>query len=127
MVGIVVMVRRLVAAIRYAARDEGFRGVFGAAVSMIALGTAVYSLGEGWSVWDGFYFAVCTLTTSNISDPHLVLTTPLLRIFTAFYVLVGIGILVETARRIGLGYVAARSEHGIIARRHHEDPDPDPS
>jgi hypothetical protein len=24
----------------------------------------VYTLGEGWSVVDGFYFAVCTLTTS---------------------------------------------------------------
>jgi hypothetical protein len=45
-------------------------------------------------------------------------------IFTAFYVLVGIGILVETVRQIGLGYLKMRSEHDIIAkheRRHAGD------
>jgi hypothetical protein len=33
-----------------------------------------------------------------------------LKIFTAAYVLVGIGILVEVARRLGMGFIAARAE-----------------
>jgi hypothetical protein len=35
---------------------------------------------------------------------------PRLKVFTAFYVLVGIGILVEIARRLGMGFIAARAE-----------------
>ncbi len=64
-----------------------------------------------------FYFAVCTLTTSNVADPRLVLTSEPIRVFTALYVLIGIGILVETARRIGIWYVKTRSDHGLVAMR----------
>jgi hypothetical protein len=39
-----------------------------------------------------------------------VLTHRWLEVFTAFYVLVGIGILVEVARRLGTGFIAAREE-----------------
>jgi len=82
------------------------------------VGTVTYSLGEGWRVTDGFYFAVCTLTTSSIADPNLTLTHEALKIFTAFYVLTGIGILVELARQLGVGYVRdARGE-----RRHRTHP-----
>jgi len=57
-------------------------------------------------VIDGFYYAVATLTTSSIGDPKLVITDPWLKVFTAFYIL--IGILVETARRLGIAFIAAR-------------------
>jgi putative exporter of polyketide antibiotics len=59
---------------------------------------------------DGFYFAVATLTTSSIADPELTITDPWLKVFTAFYVLLGIAILVEVGRRIGMGFIAAREE-----------------
>ena len=128
MIGVAVALRRLVTAIRYAARDQGFRVLFGSAVSLIALGTAAYSVSEGWGVLDSFYFAVCTLTTSNVSDPRLVLTNEPIRVFTAFYVLIGIGILVETVRQIGMGYVKSRAEHGLVAKharhRHGDTEDP---
>ena len=39
----------------------------------------------------------CTLTTSSIADPDLILTHDTLKLFTALYVLTGIGILVELA------------------------------
>ena len=55
------------------------------------IGTLTYTLGGDWSVVDGFYFAVATLTTSNRSEADPA------KIFTALYVLVGIGILVEGA------------------------------
>jgi hypothetical protein len=56
----------------------------------------------------GFYFAVATLTTSSIADPHLVITRGPIKIFTVFYILVGIGILVELVRQIGFAYVEVR-------------------
>jgi hypothetical protein len=33
-----------------------------------------------------------------------------LKVFTALYVMVGIGILVEVLRRLGMGFIAARAE-----------------
>jgi hypothetical protein len=122
-VGAAIVVRRLLRAVIYAARDEGFRAIFAAAISLIVLGTATYSVTQGWSVVDSFYFSVATLTTSNVADPHLTLHGAVIKIFTSIYVLVGIGVLVETVHQIGLGYVKARSEHGIIAKHTHRDPD----
>ena len=114
------MLKRMLRAIKYAAKEEHFAVVAGAAVTLILVGTATYSLGEGWNVVDGFYFAVCTLTTSSIADPDLTLTHDSLKLFTTLYVLTGIGILVELARELGVGYVKERSTRH--ARRQKEDP-----
>ena len=59
---------------------------------------------------DGFYFAVATLTTSSIADPELTITGAPIKIFTVFYILVGIGILVELARQVGFAYVQVRRD-----------------
>ena len=59
---------------------------------------------------DGFYFAVATLTTSSIADPELTITGAPIKLFTVFYILVGIGILVELARQLGFAYVQVRRE-----------------
>ena len=112
-VSVALMVRRLFGAIRYAAREEGFLAVFGAAIALVIVGTVTYSTSQDWNVVDAFYFAVCTLTTSSIADPDLTLSGEAIKVFTAFYVLTGIGILVEVARQVGFGYVKMRSEqHG---------------
>ena len=84
------------------------RGVRGSGAHVV--GTITYTLNNDWSVVDGFYVAVATLTTSSILDPKLTFEDPWLKVFTAFYVLVGIGILVEIARRLGMGFIAARAE-----------------
>ena len=125
MLSVVAMLKRMFEAIKYAAKDEGFGAVVGAAIVLILVGTVTYTLGEGWSVVDGFYFAVCTLTTSSIADPNLTLTHDALKIFTAIYVLTGIGILVELARRLGVGYV--REREARHARHHKQDPPETPS
>jgi Ion channel len=114
------MLQRMLKAMKYASKEEHFAVVAGAGVSLILVGTVVYSLGEGWNVIDGFYFAVCTLTTSSIADPKLTLTHETLKVFTALYVLTGIGILVELARELGVGFVKERADRH--ASRHKEDP-----
>ena len=102
------MLYRFAGAVRRAAREESFAAIVSAAGALVLTGTVVYTLGESWNLVDGFYFAVCTLTTSSIADPDLVLTHDVLKIFTAFYVLTGIGILVEVARQLGVGFVKMR-------------------
>jgi hypothetical protein len=104
MLSALLMMRRLAAALRVALREEDFGRVLSAALLLIVVGTMTFTLGGGWSVVDGFYVAVATLTTSSVLDPKLTITDPWLKVFTAAYVLVGIGILVETARRLGMGF-----------------------
>jgi hypothetical protein len=106
----VLMFERLAKALKVAAREEGFVQILGTAILLVMVGTVTYTLTQDWSLVDGFYFAVATLTTSSIADPELVITDGAIKIFTVFYVLVGIGILVELARQIGFGYVAVRRE-----------------
>ena len=72
--------------------------------------TVTYTTSQHWSLVDGFYFAITTLTTSSIADPHLTITGAPIKIFTAFYILVGIGILVELARQLGFAYVEVRRQ-----------------
>ena len=120
------MLQRMLRAIKYATQEEHFTVVAGAAGTLILVGTVTYSLGEGWNVVDGFYFAVCTLTTSSIADPNLTLTHEALKIFTALYVLTGIGILVELARELGVGFVKDHAErHAARHARHHKDDPPE--
>ena len=74
------------------------------------IGTLTYSFGEGWHVVDAFYFTVSTLTTTSVADPELVLTDRWLKVFSVFYQLVGIGILVEVLRRLGLAFIVIRTQ-----------------
>jgi hypothetical protein len=110
MVSALLMWRRFAAAMRVALRDEDFARILGAALLLIVVGTVTYTRGNGWSVVDGLYVAVATLTTSSILDPSLTITDGWLKVFTALYVMVGIGILVEVLRRLGMGFIAARAE-----------------
>lgn len=63
------MFRRFAWALRHARREEELLPVLGSGASLVLVGTVVYMIGEGWSVADGFYFAVGTLTTWSIADP----------------------------------------------------------
>jgi hypothetical protein len=101
---------RVLAALRVALREQDFGRVLSTGLFLVLVGTLTYTLGADWSVVDGFYFAVATLTTSSIADPSLVVTGAWLKVFTALCVLLGIGILVEIARRLGMGFIAARAE-----------------
>lgn len=97
-------------ALDYAMREQHLGPVLRAGILLIAVGTAVYALGNGWSVVDALYFSVATLTTSTIADPSLVLHDEWLKLFTIAYIVVGIGILVEAGRRIGTAFIAVRAQ-----------------
>lgn len=109
MVSALLMLRRVVRALRYAVREEAFAPVLGAGLALVVTGTLTYALGEGWSVVDAAYFAVATLTTSSIADPDLQLTSDWMKLFTVFYLLLGIGILVEILRRLAVAFVRVRA------------------
>ena len=92
MVGLVVMLRRFLRAIRDAWKsDEAFRTLLALVVSLLVSGTTFFTLVEGWSVLDSFYFSVTTLTTVGFGDPAP--ATAAGKIFTILYIFVGLGVI----------------------------------
>ncbi len=64
----------------------------GLTFSIIVTGTYFYHKVEHFDYIDAFYFSIITLTTVGYGDLHPVTDTG--KIFTVFYILIGIGILV---------------------------------
>jgi voltage-gated potassium channel Kch len=59
----------------------------GLAISVLAMGTIVYHLIEGWSWVDSFYFSSVAVTTVGFGD--LTPSTDLSKLFTVFYIFSG--------------------------------------
>jgi hypothetical protein len=83
-----------------------------------------YALGAGRNVVDALYFSVATLTATSVSDPDLVLEGGWLKLFRVFFQLIGIGILVEILRRLGLAFVAVRARERGSTPRDRRGPPP---
>ena len=62
---------------------------------ILALGTVFYRHVEGWSWIDSLYFTVITLATVGYGD--LTPTTPESKLFTVFYVFVGLSVFLSFA------------------------------
>lgn len=72
-------------------RDPEFQALFFLVVTMLASGALFYWQVEGWSLLDSLYFSVITLTTVGYGDFSPSTTAG--KIFTMFYIFVGIGII----------------------------------
>ena len=72
-------------------RDLQFRSLTLLVVFTLVGGTIFYSLEEGWSVVDAFYFSVTTLTTVGLGDLTPKTTTG--KLFTVVYVFAGLSII----------------------------------
>jgi voltage-gated potassium channel len=92
LVGLVLMLRRFLRAIRDAWNsDVAFRTLLALVISFLLSGTVFFTLVEGWSVLDSFYFSVTTLTTVGFGDPAP--ATAAGKIFTIVYIFVGLGVI----------------------------------
>jgi hypothetical protein len=81
---------------------------------LIALGTIVYKFLEDWTWIQSFYFSVTTLSTVGYGDLHP--TTDGSRLFTAFYIILGVAIVLSALAIIGKNYLEKR-EKKILERR----------
>lgn len=91
-------VRRLSRGIGTALRDERVQGILVFTTAMICWAAVFYRYVEGWSWVDSFYFSVVTISTVGFGDfsPE----TSAGKIFTIFYILVGLGVFVTAASTI---------------------------
>jgi voltage-gated potassium channel len=82
------------------------------AMGTIATGTIVYHASEKLSWVDAYYFSVVTLSTVGYGDitPH----TTFQKIFTTFYIFIGVGILTTfisvTMKRRGQKYITKQEQ-----------------
>ncbi len=74
-------------------KDEEYRDLLLTTMVILAFGSAVYHYLEGWRWIDCIYFSVITLTTIGYGDfsPQ----TDGGKLFTIFYILMGIGIILS--------------------------------
>ena len=87
--------------------------------ALIGVGTWIFHSIEDWSWAESFYFSVATLTTVGYGDIHP--TSDGSRVFTAIYILVGVGVVIAALTSIGSKYLSSQ-EHQLsnnIARRVH--------
>ncbi|MFD9961729.1 potassium channel family protein [Amycolatopsis sp. NPDC058986] len=108
MFGIAIMVTRLVAALRASWRDHASRGVIVSLVTLLISATVFYTVAEGWSPLDSFYFAICTGLTIGYGD--LAPTTALAKVFTIAYALLSIGLFVTFAANLASAVVTNRRD-----------------
>ena len=81
--------------------------------SLMAIGMVSYHYLEGWTWIESLYFVVVTLTTVGYGDIHP--TTDASRLFTIFFILIGVSIAISSITIIGTRYLAKRDEH--VAKR----------
>jgi len=90
-------------------KDEDYRDLLLTTTLVIILGTIVYHYLEGWTWVDSFYFSVITLTTVGYGDfsPQ----TDGGKLFTIFYIVIGIGIILTFVNTIYNHYADVKSQN----------------
>ena len=74
-------------------QDEEYRDLLITTAIILTLGSVAYHHLEGWSWVDSLYFSVITLTTIGYGDFSPV--TDAGKLFTIFYIIIGIGIILS--------------------------------
>ncbi len=88
-------------------RDPQFRSLTILVLITLLGGTIFYSLEEGWSVVDAFYFSVTTLTTVGLGD--LTPATTFGKLFTVVYIFAGLGLIA--------GFINTVAQETLSSRR----------
>ncbi|MBO9410947.1 two pore domain potassium channel family protein [Ruegeria sp. R8_2] len=89
---------RITRGIRVALKDGRVKGLLAFTAGMILWASVFYRYVESWSWLDSIYFSVVTISTVGYGDfsPE----TAAGKIFTMFYIIVGLGIFVTAATTV---------------------------
>ena len=94
----VIPMRRFGRGLRTAWRDERVRGILVVTATMVLWASAFYRYVEGWSWLDSVYFSVVTISTVGYGDFSP--ATDAGKLFTVFYIVIGLGIFVAAVTTI---------------------------
>jgi hypothetical protein len=112
MISALLMLRRVVGALRYAVREEEFLPILSAGLLLVGIGTVGLRAGRELARRRRPVLRGGHADDDERVHPDLVLDDRWLKLFTILYQLVGIGILVEVLRRLGLAFVTVRTQAG---------------
>ena len=79
-------------------KDLDYYVLLSLAITVVTVGTVVFHLLEKWSWIDSFYFTIITLATIGYGD--LVPTTPVGKLVTVIFVIVGVGIFLAFLNKV---------------------------
>lgn len=90
-------------------KDKEYRDLLLTTVVILGIGSAVYHYLEGWTWIDAIYFCMITLTTIGYGDysPQ----TDGGKIFTMFYIVIGLGMILSFINTIYHHYTNVKSDH----------------
>lgn len=94
--------------------DTSFRVLLSLVLLVLLTGTIFYNRVEGWSYFDSFYFSVITLTTVGYGDMSP--TTFSSKLFTIFYLFIGIGLIVSFITTLASNYIEYTKEKHKIRK-----------
>lgn len=83
-------------------QDKEYRDLLLTVLLILIIGTFTYHRLEGWSYLDAFYFSFITLTTIGFGD--FAPQTDAGKVFTIFYIIVGVGIILAFINTLYLHY-----------------------
>ena len=108
MIPLVMAFRGLARAMVAVWRDPETKALPVVAGVLLLTGTLFYWRFEDWSIIQSLYFCVVTLTTVGFGD--LTPTSDGTQLFTIFYILTGLGILVALLASVAEHYIEQKSE-----------------
>jgi voltage-gated potassium channel len=88
-------------------RDRDYQDLLVTTMLVLGIGATIYHYIEGWSWVDSFYFSVITLTTIGYGDFSPQTDTG--KVFTIFYIMVGLGIILSFINTVHNHFRLAKS------------------
>jgi hypothetical protein len=101
------------------------RALLTIALMIVTVGVLFYTRVEGWRLLDAIYFCIVTLGTVGFGD--ITPTTDLGKVFTIFYIIVGVSIIggfFATAGRVFAGQLVERERANLDRKRQQEETPP---
>ena len=90
-------------------KDKDYRDLLFTTSIILGFGTVVYHYLEGWDWIDSLYFSVITLTTIGYGDFSPQTTGG--KLFTIFYILIGLGMILSFINTVYNHYYTVRTGH----------------